>query len=337
MQKSRWVALVLALAFLPTPTIAEEPPSAYVQALREADALISAKDFKGAIKVLKKTKKLGEPPDDERDYALALCFNLVGSFKDGAKSAREAVERADTAMRRARAYNQLGVALFAGGKAGEDDRQEAVTAFEASLEHSDGELEVALFNLGVLYMKLERDEEGTAMLAEYLRSAPDGPYAAKAREYVEDPRKTRATLVPDFSATTLDGKPVSAAELEGKVVLLDFWGTWCAPCVASIPHLRKLSRRMENEPFVILSVSSDQDEKVLREFVASEEMSWPQVWDRGAKMRRLFGVHSFPTYILVDHRGEVLLRHSGWSSSIEIQISRQVTRALRALRKDEDS
>ena len=61
-------------------------------------------------------------------------------------------------------------------------------------------------------------------------------------------------------------RPLSLAGLKGKVVLLDFWGTWCPPCVAAVPTLRNWSRRMENSPFVLVSISTDSDEPALRQF-----------------------------------------------------------------------
>lgn len=91
---------------------------------------------------------------------------------------------------------------------------------------------------------------------------------------------------------------------------------------------------MESTPFVLLSISSDQDETVLRGFVEKEDMVWPQIHDRsGSVSRDAFKVRSYPTYILVDHEGKVIFRRSGWSPGIDVEVVAQVKRALKKARK----
>ena len=77
---------------------------------------------------------------------------------------------------------------------------------------------------------------------------------------------TPGMIAPPFSRTGFDGKTVELAAFKDKVVLLDFWGTWCPPCVTAVPTLRDLQRKHAKEAFVILSVSSDSDETVVRTF-----------------------------------------------------------------------
>ena len=78
------------------------------------------------------------------------------------------------------------------------------------------------------------------------------------------PEKDRKAA-PEFSLKDSNGQTVHLADYKGKVVLLDFWGTWCPPCVSAVPWLRDLQRHHAKEPFVIVGISSDSDEGLLRE------------------------------------------------------------------------
>lgn len=81
-------------------------------------------------------------------------------------------------------------------------------------------------------------------------------------------------MTPAFSVTTLDGKQVSMDGLHGRVLLLDFWATWCEPCGEAMPHIRRVAKKFEAQPLVILSVSLDDDEQKCKEFVGKNEMTW---------------------------------------------------------------
>jgi peroxiredoxin len=122
---------------------------------------------------------------------------------------------------------------------------------------------------------------------------------------------------------------IELEDLQGKVVLLDFWGTWCPPCVESVPELRNLHKKYSKEPsFVLIGISSDSDEEVWREFTTKNKMVWPQYRDKDRRIQRAFGVRAFPTYIVIDHEGIVRHRSVGmtWSraASLDEAIRKQV-------------
>jgi thiol-disulfide isomerase/thioredoxin len=112
--------------------------------------------------------------------------------------------------------------------------------------------------------------------------------------------------VPDVEGTDLDGKKVKLSSYRGKVVLFDFWATWCGPCKAMIPHERELAEKLKDKPFALLSVSVDDEKKELAEFLGTEKMPWAHWWD-GPKgpVVKLFKVRSFPTLFLIDAKGVV--------------------------------
>ena len=132
---------------------------------------------------------------------------------------------------------------------------------------------------------------------------------------------------------TLDGEYLTSEDLQGKVVLLDFWATWCAPCRTALPALRRLSKKMKKDPFVLISLSSE-DEGVIRAFVKANGMNWPHYRDeRGHFFQELFQARTLPTYVLIDHEGIIVFRSTGWSSSRERALTSRVSKAIKTARK----
>jgi thiol-disulfide isomerase/thioredoxin len=133
---------------------------------------------------------------------------------------------------------------------------------------------------------------------------------------------------PDFSATTLDGRTVSSQNLRGRVVLVEFWATYCAPCVATMSSMHGLEQKFSGRPFVLLGVSLDQDPDVWRTFVAKNKMTWPQYLDQSHDLQTKFQVQGAPAYILVDGNGDIRFRQSGWVPTTPLQLSTEISKAL---------
>src|SRR5947199_9585537 len=89
---------------------------------------------------------------------------------------------------------------------------------------------------------------------------------------------------PAFNLQTLDGKTVTIESFKGKVVLIDFWATWCGPCRKALPELKDLRQRNAREPLVVVSVSADEDRKTAAEFARQNGMDWLQAWDGQGKL-----------------------------------------------------
>ena len=309
---------------------AEAPPPVWAQKLAAGQELIEDQKYFEAVKALREADKLAKGSCLECHLSLAKAFNKVGAWRDALKHAEAALGMTEDKSQRAAAYNEQGLALVA--LAGDDPKQlaGAEQAFRQVLDLTGGRSNPARFNLGYTLLRLARDAEGVAILKEYLEKDPQAQSAEEARDLIENPLRARKRLIPDFELVTLDGSFLSTEDLRGKVVLLDFWGTWCAPCVAAVPTLRNWSRRMENSPFVLVSISTDSDEPVLREFVRKNQMQWPQVWDKEHEISRKCKVEGYPTYLLVSHEGEILYVTRGWGPHIEQDLNAKIYSAIRA-------
>ena len=112
----------------------------------------------------------------------------------------------------------------------------------------------------------------------------------------------------DMQYAAVDGRQVDLAKMKGKVVLIDFWATWCGPCVAELPDVKAAYDKLHGKGFEIVGVSLDQDESALKKFVKEKDMAWPQFFDGQGWQNRLaveHGIQSIPAMWLVDKKGNL--------------------------------
>lgn len=176
---------------------------------------------------------------------------------------------------------------------------------------------------------LKQDDAAKARFEQFVSLSPaDNVDRQRALEYIKNPELARARMVPPFSVMTMDGQQISVDDLRGKVVLLDFWATWCAPCRQSIPHMRDIARKFQGQPLVILSVSLDTDEQKWKEFVSRNEMSWLQYRDGSFKgpIASLFGVSAIPHTFTIDGDGVLQDEHIG-DAAIEGKLKKLIAHA----------
>jgi len=131
----------------------------------------------------------------------------------------------------------------------------------------------------------------------------------------------------------LTGAPIKLSEFQtkGTVVLLDFWATWCPPCVAAIPHERELARRFDGRPFVIIGISKDSEKQELVDFLNREKLPWANMMDTNGTISSQWGVNSIPTFILIDANGVIVKR---WVGAGEMsQIRSAIEEAVQAAEK----
>jgi len=112
--------------------------------------------------------------------------------------------------------------------------------------------------------------------------------------------------------------PGRAASRRGKMVLLDFWATWCGPCRESVPDLKQLQAQYGSDQLQVISISADKNEAAWRTFVSQNQMTWEQRIDPSGDMRRQYGVNAFPTFILTDANGNEIHRFVGEDPSVPI-------------------
>jgi thiol-disulfide isomerase/thioredoxin len=115
-------------------------------------------------------------------------------------------------------------------------------------------------------------------------------------------------VAPDIVGEDLDGKPMKLSDFKGKVVVLNFWATWCGPCMALVPRERSLVERLKGRPFALIGVDGDEDKIGAKRVAQQEGMTWRSFWDGGPAQGPIitrWGIHSWPTIYVIDHEGVI--------------------------------
>ena len=119
----------------------------------------------------------------------------------------------------------------------------------------------------------------------------------------------KGTKFPDFNEKDTAGKPLSIANYKGKVVLVDFWATWCGPCVGELPNVLKTYGKYHDKGFEVIGISLDSDRQKLESFIKQKNVTWPQFFDGqawGNKLAMKYGVESIPATFLLDGKGKII-------------------------------
>jgi thiol-disulfide isomerase/thioredoxin len=278
------------------------------QLLTEGNQALAKARFADAEKLFRKASKLG--PDDCGPCYLGLTRAEKGlSNTDAALAFSErALTVASNDSERAAIHEVRGdiLVLMHDPKRVQDAEREYETALQLNSEEP-----VFHLKLAVALMKEFRDTQGIEQIQRYLQLEPEGQYTEFAKKLAAHPRRAREEYVPAFQLTTLQGTFLSSVNLEGKIVVLDFWATWCEPCRDSISELKALTRKYPSDKLTLVSINGDRDENAWRDFVRKKDMDWPQYWDKDRNLRTLLKVNAFPTYILIDPEGIVRERIIG--------------------------
>jgi thiol-disulfide isomerase/thioredoxin len=133
-------------------------------------------------------------------------------------------------------------------------------------------------------------------------------------------------LAPDFTLKTIEGQEITLSGLRGKVVLLDFWATWCGPCKESIPHLIHLYKTYQDKGFELVGMSTDKAAEVeaVRRFVNSMDIPYPIIMTP-EEVARNYKATGLPTTVLIDRNGKIRERIVGFNSSIGQKISERIS------------
>jgi thiol-disulfide isomerase/thioredoxin len=133
---------------------------------------------------------------------------------------------------------------------------------------------------------------------------------------------------PEAESSDLDGKAVKLSDYKGKVVVLDFWATWCGPCVGMIPYEREMVKKQEGKPFVFVSVSADEKKEKLKEFLEKEKMPWTHWWSGTEGVVKKWNIRAFPTMYIIDAKGVLRAKLVGGGEDSEKKLSETVEKLV---------
>lgn len=202
-------------------------------------------------------------------------------------------------------------------------------------EQKSDEVAEILFTRAMLYLQVLADYEAAIEDVRLLqKSFPDSSRAKKADEIIESignfqdaaARVKRVrTMVeeadsslkigrpfPDFRAVDIEGKTISIEQFKGKVVLVDFWATWCGPCIGEIPHVKQAYEKYHEKGFEIIAISLDRNVKQLKGFIKEQDLKWRQVFDRdndAGGLAEQYSVRAIPTTYLIGRDGNIAAKN----------------------------
>ena len=136
-------------------------------------------------------------------------------------------------------------------------------------------------------------------------------------------------LAPDFTLRTLGGPNLRLQEQRGRVVLVNFWATWCAPCRQEMPHLSKLYDKYGSSGFVLLGVNVDDDTKNAIDLATKLGLKFPVSLDSDKKVSRLYDLSAMPSTVLIDREGKVRFVHRGYKEGYENTYDQQIRGLLK--------
>lgn len=295
---------------------------------------LSIGDNDDAIIQFNRAIKLSENKNYEPYWGLCQAYLHTGSVQNALESGDQLLKLAPDDKWRARAIDIKGLALFQEAENDPNKLAKAEEQFREAVTVNPG-LATAHFNLGVTLTKENHDQEGKAELNTYLSQLPNGPEADYAKEYLADPRHAREHFAPNFAGATSQGKYISMEDLHGKVVLVEFWATWCGPCKEAFPELVNMYRNIAKERFVFVSIDEDQNQEAWKQFLATNHPEWLQIHDVNGKIGRQFhppGSRSgIPDYFVIDGNGVIRATYTGWGDGQAAALQGAIEKYLKNL------
>jgi thiol-disulfide isomerase/thioredoxin len=326
---------VLVLAFQGALAQSAAPDNEFVHdpkfqaALKEGNLDLRRHEATYAADAFKKANKIAGGRCTDCLKGLFEAQMMETSYKDAAATADAFEKQATLPLTKSMGKSYLGQALLAqaGAKPKPAQLEASHTAFQEAIAAYPNNLPARFIDGKVLTLLGRTDEARKAFQQCADECRPTDPARLRALHFAENPELSTHTMAPAFEVTALDGSRFNLDAMGGRVVLVDFWATWCPPCNRELPHMKKIAKEFAGQPLVILSVSWDDDEAKWKDFVAKNEMTWVQYRDADHKLSQQFGINAIPHYFTIDSDGVLTAEMLGEDSDVEGKLKKLLAKA----------
>jgi thiol-disulfide isomerase/thioredoxin len=328
-------SVFLSLALCAASSSAAQSPAAYKSdpkfqnAMAEAKKLERAHNYPFAEDAYKKASKIAEGKDLACLNDLYTLQMKRGNYKDAAQTASSMLTVAINPSDRSIIESDRGLAFFeqAGDKGKPELLQSAHESFKAAIGDNSKNATAHFYDGKTLARLNQLEAAGEQFKACLSCLSPKDASYVRAQRFAANPSLSLAKMAPPIGVTALDGSYFNLDEMGGRVVLVDFWATWCGPCNRELPHLKKIAQEFANEPLVILSVSWDSNETRWKDFIAKNGMTWVQYRDVDHSLSNAFGINAIPHYFTIDTDGVLTAEMLGEDADVEGKLKKLIAKA----------
>jgi thiol-disulfide isomerase/thioredoxin len=302
------VIVALIVATLGAANGIQAPSQAYDDILQKGETALRRAEYREALDTFKRA--IIVKPTAEGLFGIARAYVGLDSYELAIDFCRQAlaVGGGQDPGLEGEIKNLRATSLMALARGPDDPKLDEA---EADLRAVADKIPEARFNLGVALLKQNKDAEGIRELRTYIDESGD-TLDGDVEKMIANPRRAREPYAREFILKDLDGKRRTLSEFIGTVVVLDFWGSWCPPCVKATPGLMKVAKKFEGR-VVLIGINEGDSDSAWHRFLANHQMTWPQCRDNG-RYAQAYNVRAYPTYVIVDGDGMVRARRSGYES-----------------------
>jgi peroxiredoxin len=304
----------------------------FVAAMADGKKLSGTGDLYFAVDAYKKANKIAGGKCAACLEQMNALQMKMGNYKDAAATAADLATVVDTPIDKSVAEALRGQALYAqaGDKPKPAQLQAVDEILKAALTDYPKNLSARFLDGTVLARMGQTDAARQQFQTCISQCSATDPYLLRAKHFAANPALSYAKRAPAFTVTALDGTKFTLDAMGGRVVLIDFWATWCGPCNEELPHMRKIAKEFAGQPLVIISISWDSDDAKWKQFIAKNQMTWVQYRDADHELSKQFGVNAIPHYFTIDSDGVLTSEMLGEGSDVEGKLKKLIVKAREA-------
>ncbi len=282
----------------------------------------------------RQAEELAGTASAEINAGIAMSELQLGHFDAARQREARVLETVPGDHRRAEAHNIIGMSWLresAQSATSAEMLRSAEDSFRQALRF-DPWFDSVYFNLGETLLREDRDAEAAQAFRKFIEAAAKDPAQDQSL-----PLQSEGPA-PNYQVTDNDGRVFSSDTMRGRFVLLDFWATWCPPCIRALPVMRELAYYFPSAQLTVISLDEEtSDVAVWRRFIAEHKMDWTQIRDKGSETYFRFGLSTppdliLPRYVFLDRNNSVLHVYSG-TDRLELVVG-QIVRTVDAAATD---